>query len=342
MAETNKLLQSIGAGINLNISDVVEKQVKEMLSRFKTEIQNASANSGKAGQKMANGLTTVSTQIQHLLTTTQRLGKDGSLTETRKGFDALGRSITEVYRNGLLLNKSLTAESSLSKDIQYANKLYQEQVAHLKNIYRLKTQRLKADDGTPVAQNLDKQIADTQKQIDANSRLISLLDKEAVTRSKLTGLATEEAAAKAKYTAAQTAQQEKLNAAKKAEQDYSASGLPELQRVQQAYKQLTGSYRQYLIAVRNGNEAGKTYWSQSAQQAMQEIQLIEQKLPSLNIEEGVRKKILDLIQQAKNAEATHTKTLEDMYSGASKLDQTLDRIGSRLIQMATTMLVLRG
>ncbi len=226
------------------------------------------------------------------------------------------------------MNKSLTAESSLSKDIQYANKLYQEQVAHLKNIYKLKTQRLKADDGTPVAQNLDKQISDTQKQIDANSHLIAMLDKEAVSRSKLTGLAAEENAAKAKYTAAQTAQQEKLNAAKKAEQEYSASGLPELQRVQQAYKQLTTSHSQYIAVVKNGNEAGKTYWSQSAQQAMQEIQLIEQKLPTLNIEEDVRKKILDLINQAKNAETTHTKTL--------------DRIGSRLIHMATTMLVLRG
>lgn len=82
----------------------------------------------------------------------------------------MGRSITEVYKNGLLLNKSLTAESALSKDIQYANKLYQEQISHLKNIYRLKTQRLKADDGTPVAGNLDKQIKDTQKQIDVNSR----------------------------------------------------------------------------------------------------------------------------------------------------------------------------
>ncbi len=168
------------------------------------------------------------------------------------------------------------------------------------------------------------------------------MDKEAFSRSKLTGLAAEENAAKTKYTAAQTAHQEKLNAAKQAEQDYAASGLPELQRVQQAYKQLTTAYRQYMTAVRNGNEAGKVYWSQSAQQAMQELQLIEQKLPSLNIEESVRKKILDLINQAKNAEATHQKTLNNLNSGASTLDQTLDRIGSRILQMATTMLVLRG
>lgn len=54
----------------------------------------------------------------------------------------------------------MTSESALSKDIQSANELYKEQIAHLKQIYQLKTQRLKVQDGTPSAQNLDGQIAD--------------------------------------------------------------------------------------------------------------------------------------------------------------------------------------
>lgn len=169
-----------------------------------------------------------------------------------------------------------------------------------------------------------------------------MLDAQAVSRSRLSGLSAETATIAAKYTAAQIAQQEKLNAAKAEENRLAASGLPELQRVQQAYKQLTTSYRQYIAAVKNGNEAGQAYWSQSAQQAMQEIQLIEQKLPALNIEESIRKKILDLINQAKNAQASHQKTVGELNSGASDLDKTLDSIGSRLLQMATTMLVLRG
>ena len=118
--------------------------------------------------------------------------------------------------------------------------------------------------------------------------------------------------------------------------------MPELQRIQQAYKQLTSSYRQYIAAVKNGNQAGQAYWSQSAQSAMREIQLIAQKLPSLNIEESVRRKILDLIQQAANAETTHQKTLTNLNSGASQLNTTLDRMAGRLLQMASTMLVLRG
>lgn len=145
------------------MTDVVEKQVREMLGRFKAEIKQMSTQTQNAGQQIANDLTSTATQIQHLLTTTQRLGKDGALTETRKGYDALGRSITEVYKNGLLLNKSLTADSALSKDIQYANELYQEQIGYLKKVYQMKTQRLSAADGTSTAQNLDSQIADAQR-----------------------------------------------------------------------------------------------------------------------------------------------------------------------------------
>lgn len=122
-------------------------------------------------------------------------------------------------------------------------------------------------------------------------------------------LSSDEAALAAKYAAAQAAQQEKLNAANEAAVKYTASGLVELRRVQQAYKQLTNAYRQYDAAVKGGNEAGKAYWSQSAQSAMNEIRSVEQKLGTLNAEEGVRKRILDVIQQAQNAEAVHAKSL---------------------------------
>lgn len=168
------------------------------------------------------------------------------------------------------------------------------------------------------------------------------MDKEAVARSRLTGLSSEESVIAAKYLAAQTAQQEKLNAAKAAEQKYSASGLPELKRAEQVYKQLTNAYRQHISAVKSGNEAEQAYWQQSAHAAMQELQSVENKLPSLNIEEDVRRKILALIHQAKTAESAHGKTVAGLNGEMTNLNKTLDHMGSRLIQMAATMLVLRG
>ena len=84
------------------------------------------------------------------------------------------------------------------------------------------------------------------------------------------------------------------------------------------------------------------YWDQSAQSALQELQTIAQKIGSMNIEESVRKRILTLIEQAKNAEATHNKTLSDHNGKVSELEKSLDKVGSRILQMAATMLVLRG
>ena len=109
---------------------------------------------------MAGGLKPATMQIEALLSVTQKLDANGHLTETRKGYNALSQSITEVYKQGKLLSQSMTDESALGKDIKYANQLYQEQINHLKKIYQLKTQRLSTQDGTPAAANLDSQIAD--------------------------------------------------------------------------------------------------------------------------------------------------------------------------------------
>ena len=172
----------------------------------------------------------------------------------------------------------------------------------------------------------------------ANNQIIALLGQEAIARSKLVNLSAEEAALAQKLTNAQAAKQDKTAVdAQKA-----ASGVNELKAAQQAYSQLTTAYRQYNAAVKNGNETGQAYWDQSAQSALQELQTIAQKIGSMNIEESVRKRILTLIEQAKNAEATHNKTLSDHNGKVSELEKSLDKVGSRILQMAATMLVLRG
>ena len=99
-----------------------------MLQQFQKEIQQAAANGSKVGSQMGAGLQSVNTQIQQLLTTTQRLAKDGSLIETQKGYDKLGNTITEVYKNGLLLNRSMKTDSAFTKDVADANRMYQEQI----------------------------------------------------------------------------------------------------------------------------------------------------------------------------------------------------------------------
>ena len=129
----------------------------------------------------------------------------------------------------------------------------------------MKTQRLTTKDGTLSAADLDKQIKATNKQINHKNQLIAKIDQEAVARSKLSGLAKEQAEIVSKYNSAALTQQDKLNAAADASAKKAASGVEEIKAVQQAYNQLTNAYRQYNAAAKNGNEAGKAYWSQSAE-----------------------------------------------------------------------------
>ena len=75
---------------------------------------------------------------------------------------------------------------------------------------------------------------------------------------------------------------------------------------------------------------------------MEEINGIEQKVGELDIEESVRTRILDLINQAHNAEAMHNRDLTGVQNNVSALGQSLNNISNRLLQMAATMLVLRG
>lgn len=96
----NKLLKSIGAGVNLNMSDVVEKQIKAMLTRLKDEVQSAAKTGGKAGKEMASGFAGATTEIERVMSVTSKLAKDGSVTQTTRGYKDLGTAITEVRKQG--------------------------------------------------------------------------------------------------------------------------------------------------------------------------------------------------------------------------------------------------
>lgn len=223
VSRANELLGSIGAGVNLDVTAVVQRQVRTMLENLKNESQRAATQMQQNLSKVFEGFKTSASNIEHLTSATQRLAKDGSITLTQKGFDALNRTITDVYHNGELVSKTLKADSAFVKDIQYANELYAEQVAHLKRIYDLKNQRLSAKDGSERAFDLDGQIADTERLLDLNNQNISQLNGQVIARSKLVDLGKEEARLMR-------------------QQDAKAfSGGRELAQAQQAYAQLAAA-----------------------------------------------------------------------------------------------------
>lgn len=327
MAQTNALLKSIGGGVNLDMATMVERQVRGMLERLKTEVRRATQQTGQGFAQLTEGAKQSATQIEQLVSATQKMSADGSVTLTQKGYDKLNQSITEVYKNAQLATRTLTTDSALTKDIAYANQLYAEQITYLKRVYDLKTQRLNTPEGSSKAAELDKQIAETGALADANKEIIALLDSQAVSRSKLVNLGNEETRIAQKFAIAQAQVQDRASG-------QASSGVREIMQAQGAYQRLTEAYRQYDAAVKSGNNAGQAYWQQSIAGAMREMQAIEGKLDSLSLEEGARRRLLDLIQKAKDAEATHTQAL-------SGTNQLVDQMGKRLTQMLVTAVALR-
>lgn len=156
-------------------------------------------------------------------------------------------------------------------NITQANQLYQQQLTYLRQLNQLSIQRLSAGNGTSLAAELDQQIATLQQQINGNKQLILQMDQQVVKRSKLVNLAAEEARLQQKLKTAQASQQTRRS---------NASETAELKKAEQAYKQLTNAYRQYNQARKNGDQAQQAYWNQNAQSALNELKLLEQKLPS--------------------------------------------------------------
>lgn len=163
MDQANQLLKSIGSGVNLDMTQVVEKQVRSVLTSFKSEVQRMAGETAKGMRQVGESAKQSGTQIEHLVNTTRKLNQDGSITETKRGYDSLNQTITEVRKNSELLSRSTKTDSGLTKDIRDANELYAEQVKHLRQLYSLRTQRLGTQDGSGMARHLDTEIESVTK-----------------------------------------------------------------------------------------------------------------------------------------------------------------------------------
>lgn len=112
MQAANSMLQQIGKGVNLDMTEVVEKQVRQMLARLKSEIEHGSKNAGKGFTHIADHVKIAESRITELISTTRRMTTDGSILDTAKGYDGLNRSITETAKNGELLSRVVKFDSA--------------------------------------------------------------------------------------------------------------------------------------------------------------------------------------------------------------------------------------
>ncbi len=328
MNETNAMLRELGTGVNLDMTAVVERQVRSLLTSFRNEIKKMSAETKQATSDMGASVSDTALKLGNLTKITKQIRKDGSVSTLTEGFDKFNQKVKEVYRCGELAARSITKIGPQAEAIEKANKLYAEQLSALKQLNRLKAERLNIPDNTPKAKWQDERIGEAEANIAKQREAIKLLDEQVVRRSQLVKLADKEA------------QLSRSLADKSATQAF--TGSREIDRTRAAYQQLSEAIRNYNAAAKTGNTAGRAYWSQNANDAGKEIRAIEAKLGSLNLEEGARKRLLDITQKAHDAESQHANVFRDTGKNIGGVNQLLDSMGTRLVKIAATYVSLRA
>lgn len=316
---TNNQLKSLGVGINLDMSDIVRKQVKSVLDQLVAEVKRASSGVSTGTKQISGEITGATTKIAALASETVKYNSTAgtALTSVQKGYTEVGQAITEVWKNGQKVSSSITVSDNIGK----ANILYAEQSKLLKSLYEMKTKITTETDGGTVA-NLNEQVTTTQWLIDMNDQIISGMDAQIVKQSKIVGLVAEEERLKQQLAKTQATQQ------KSTEFGY-------LNQAKQAYRELMDGYKGYNNAVRNGNQESTSYWQKSIDGSIETLNGLEKIAQGLNEESDVRRQIIALIQKAKDAQ-------DAQADSAEKFKGTTDKIVSRLIQMASTFLIMRG
>lgn len=144
VAQVNKLLASIGKNVDLDLTDVVRKEMKASLDALIKEVRSASTQSALQMKQLGQTINTTTASVDGLVRSFTTLGKDNSLKQTMTYIDNLGRTYTETFKDGVLQSVSVADEGDLKK----TQNRFKEMTQDMQKLYRLRTELAKAPAGS--------------------------------------------------------------------------------------------------------------------------------------------------------------------------------------------------
>lgn len=117
-----------------------------------------------------------------------------------------------------------------------------------------------------------------------------------------------------------------------------SANVPAVDRLQTAYNNLTNAIRNYKEAERNKNESGMQYWQNQINGASATIASIENEVKTLNVDEATRTRILNLIQQSRDAQLGLTNGTKE---GVTATQDMANQISGMLTRYLSIVAVIR-
>lgn len=130
--------------------------------------------------------------VSRIQNTSLKTTPDG-LRATIKGFDELGRSISQVVKDGEIVSTTLKEVSALSKQMDTAKKLVSQQSAAYRELATVSSALKRAQEGTQTYKLLNDRLTALRSEITARKQQMDLLEDEAAQIVKNSNLLQEQA-----------------------------------------------------------------------------------------------------------------------------------------------------
>lgn len=148
-------MKSIGAGINLDMSELVQKQVKQSLDLLVRETKKAAKEAQKAGKQTSGAFGGYRHALLEVEKATEswsgKMGKQQA--KVIKGWASTAegmKQVTKVFKNGTL-SKVSVVDVDQTKALRDANKLYDQQSQILNRLYGYKMKLAKETDAGTIS-----------------------------------------------------------------------------------------------------------------------------------------------------------------------------------------------
>lgn len=191
------------------MTDVVEKQVKQMLEKLMAEVKKTAGGVNTGTKQMQQSFSNMATTMVSATKVTSTWSGDmlENIQQVVRGHTKLNESVTQVWKNG-----QLTRVTKVDSDpISEANRLYKRQTELLSEIKKKRIELTKQQAGTIGYRELEKEVVAREREYAANARLIAQLPQEIQDRTKLNTLLEKQRDVTREIGRAQTEAREKKN-----------------------------------------------------------------------------------------------------------------------------------